>query len=1003
MIVAGGLSALAARLAELGSKRVLVLAPPSRRNVDNVVAALTGFGPVVFDGAQVHVPAEVVEAAGRALVASQADTMVAIGGGSAIGLGKALRLAHSVRFVAIPTTYAGSEMTTMFGITRSGDKQTGRDPRVRPDLVLHDVTLTAGMPIGLTVQSLCNSIAHVASAASTDSFDDVTRTEAFAAAAAVIRAIEDLLMAPTDRRAREHALRGAAACATAFDRGRAGLQHKLAHTIGGATGVDHAALHAVLLPQFLAHLRATRPAMLADLEHAIGRVELDSYLHDLVVRAGAPVSLDALGIKPEITRELLAGLSGAAISLEPLANRSDEDPPAAAVPAAIVLDAQHGLRPPGRAGRIDLGVEPFALLAGPHPRDAKRIVLALHGRGAEAGTITRRLREIAGHDPHTSIVGLRALDGADRWYGVRYAEPAAASTPEAIAAMARVKTAIAALRSVAEAETAPASRGRSAPLILAGFSQGACLALEVAARLRDEIAGVFAPCGARLGQSAEWPAPVGLPLAGVPIVLGAAAADRWIAHTDLDATAAWFRAAGAVVDVLDTQGDRHEITLAQRLRGRAVLTGTPATAGATGFGNTLTSEAIDGAVPPLQNTPRLDPHGLYAEQINGTGFTAPRVENHRTWLYRVRPSAQRRTFHSFVQPRVTGTFDGAPEINLTGFAPLSMPTDERDFVDGLTTVCGAGSAALRRGYAFHIYAANRSMERRAFYNADGDLLILPEHGALTVMTELGPLEVAPGHLAIIPRGIAFSVLLHGAAARGYVAEAFGRRFRLPDRGPIGSNGLADARHFHAPAAWFEDRLAPGFEIVGKLGGALHVATQDHSPFDVVGWHGNHVPFVYDLAAFSPSGNVRFDHGDPSVHTVLSAPLDEDGTHTLDLVTFPPRWDATTGTFRPPFFHRNVTAEINGIVRESPPPGSPFQPGVCFLTPPLTGHGISARAVEHSRGLDDATADRPIQLGVDSVWFQLESALAPVLTPWGVAHRLPDWAATWGSHPSTFTR
>ncbi|MBA3454957.1 MAG: homogentisate 1,2-dioxygenase, partial [Deltaproteobacteria bacterium] len=541
------------------------------------------------------------------------------------------------------------------------------------------------------------------------------------------------------------------------------------------------------------------------------------------------------------------------------------------------------------------------------------------------------------------------------------------------------------------------------PIVLAGFSQGACLALEVAARFPGLVAGVFAPCGARIGQSTEWAAPAGQPLTGVPVLLGAAEADRFIARADLEATAAWFRAAGANVDVVDTQGDRHEITLAQRLRGRSVLTGEPAREGATGFGNVLTSQAIEGAVPALQNTPRLHPNGLYAEQLNATGFTTPRADTHRTWLYRVRPSAQRRELLGFVQPRISATFDGAPEINLCGFAPLELPTDERDFVDGLTTVCGAGSARLRRGYAFHLYAANRSMERRALYNADGELLILPELGALTVMTELGALEVAPGQLAIIPRGIVFSVLLHGPAARGYVGEAFGRRFQLPDRGPIGSNGLADARHFRAPAAWFEDRLAPGFEVVGKLGGALHVATQDHSPFDVAGWHGNLVPFVYDLGAFSPSGNVRFDHGDPSIHTVLSAPLDEQGTHTLDLVTFPPRWDATTGTFRPPFFHRNVTAEINGIIRETAQPGSPFRPGASFVTPSLTAYGVSARAVEHSRTLNDAEADRPVQLGVDSLWFQLESALSPVLTPWGAAHRLPEWSATWGSHPSYFTR
>jgi homogentisate 1,2-dioxygenase len=188
-------------------------------------------------------------------------------------------------------------------------------------------------------------------------------------------------------------------------------------------------------------------------------------------------------------------------------------------------------------------------------------------------------------------------------------------------------------------------------------------------------------------------------------------------------------------------------------------------------------------------------------------------------------------------------------------------------------------------------------------------------------------------------------------------------------------------------------------VTAKLGGELAEATQDHSPFDVAAWHGDHVPYVYDLAAFCPAGNTAFDHGDPSIYTVLSAPLDEQGAHTLDLVVFPARWDATTGTFRPPFFHRNAVAEINGIVREHPPAGSPFQPGCCFITPSLTGHGVSATAVERSRAARDADADRPVHLGGTSLWFQLETALPPVLAPW--AEPLPDWPSTWGSHHSYF--
>jgi homogentisate 1,2-dioxygenase len=213
-------------------------------------------------------------------------------------------------------------------------------------------------------------------------------------------------------------------------------------------------------------------------------------------------------------------------------------------------------------------------------------------------------------------------------------------------------------------------------------------------------------------------------------------------------------------------------------------------------------------------------------------------------------------------------------------------------VDGLKTLGGAGSASLRRGYAVHLYTANRSMEDRAFTSADGDLLILPELGALTLLTELGALDVRPGELALVPRGIRFSVLLRDAVARGTVAEAFGRHFALPERGVVGSNGLADARHFRAPTPFYEDRLAPGYRITAKYGGVLHEARQDHSPYDVAGWRGSYAPYAYDLSLFSPVGNTRVDHADPSVHTVLGAPLDEPGTATLDLVAFVPRWDPT---------------------------------------------------------------------------------------------------------------
>jgi homogentisate 1,2-dioxygenase len=957
----GGLGDLARRLEELGTRRVLILCSPSRRYVDQVSAALEKFQPQVFAEAKVHVPREVLEAAERAL--GEADTLVAVGGGSAIGLGKALRLQHALRFAVVPTTYSGSEMTTIWGITSGGEKSTGRDPRVRPDLVLYDAALMASLPIKTTVQSLMNALAHPIGALGTGSLTGEDRAQAVAAAAALVRAMEDLLLFPGDLAAREAAMRAAAAAGAAIEKGKSGLQHASAHALGGALNLEHAGVHSVLLPQFVSLLRAREAALVDELERATGVRPLETRLHDLLVRAGAPTSLDGLEVDPAATRKLLEA-------------KPD-------LPAEMILDAQHGLRPTG--ARIELGPPPLAVLWGPPLDKARRAVLALHGRGAEAGGIVRRFSEIAG-DADTSVIGLRS--GSNRWYAVRYGEAGAGSNPEVEQALARVDAAMKAL-------------GRSLPrfsVTLAGFSQGACLALEYAARRGAGLAAVIAPCGARIGLPSEWGTATTL---NTKVLLGAGAGDAWVDPDRIEATAAWFRAAGADVEVLNNPGDRHDISPRQRLRARELILG-PRPEGAGGFGNTLESEALPGALSRRQNSPRRPPLGLYAEQLNGTGFTARRAENQRTWMYRVRPSSQRRPFAPLEHPRFGAGFEGrVPEINLTGFAPLPPPPEGRDFVDGLTTIAGAGSVALRRGCAVHLYCANRDMDRRAFYDADGDLLLVPQEGTLTVLTELGPLEVAPGHIAVVPRGLLFSVLLHGPLGRGYVAEAFGRHFQLPERGPIGANGLADARHFRAPAAFFEDRLAPDFRIVAKLGGRLHEASQDHSPFDVVAWHGNHLPFRYDLADFSPVGAGRFDHPDPSIHCVLSAPLDEAGVSSLDLIVFAPRWDVSQGTFRPPYFHRNPVSEINGIVREAPPPGSPFQPGCCFITPSLTAHGPGGKTVERVLALGDEQADRPAPPDTGGLWFQFETALPLSLTPWAEEHRLPDWPATWGSHRAHF--
>jgi homogentisate 1,2-dioxygenase len=293
------------------------------------------------------------------------------------------------------------------------------------------------------------------------------------------------------------------------------------------------------------------------------------------------------------------------------------------------------------------------------------------------------------------------------------------------------------------------------------------------------------------------------------------------------------------------------------------------------------------------------------------------------------------------------------------------------------------------------------MPDRSFANADGDTLIVPQHGTLDVRTELGILRVAPGEILLVPRGIRFAVALPDGAARGWMCETFGQRFRLPERGPIGSNGLADARHFLAPAAWYEDRVC-AHRIVTKLGGALFAATQDRSPFDVVAWHGTHVPFKYDLALFNAMGTVAFDHPDPSIHTVLTAPLDDHGRAAVDFVAFVGRWEVAEHTFRPPCFHRNAASEINGIVK-TPAPDHGYDPGCTFLTPLLTAHGVTTTTYEAVIARPDETADAPNRIPDDSLWIMFESALPFRTTRWARETELvdPSFAALFANPKSHF--
>ena len=397
-----------------------------------------------------------------------------------------------------------------------------------------------------------------------------------------------------------------------------------------------------------------------------------------------------------------------------------------------------------------------------------------------------------------------------------------------------------------------------------------------------------------------------------------------------------------------------------------------ATAGyQSGFGNQFATEALPGALPVGRNSPQRPPYGLYTEQFSGTAFTAPRHANRRSWLYRIRPAAVHGSFAPLGAGRLSARFDElACSPNPLRWNPPPLPRAPTDFLDGLATLGGNGSPDSHGGCAIHWYVANRSMAERFFYDADGELLIVPQQGALRLATELGVIDVAPQQVAVIPRGLRVRVELSEGSARGYVCENFGAPLKLPDLGPIGANGLANPRDFQTPVAWYEDR-AGDFELVAKFAGALWTARIDHSPLDVVAWHGNHAPYRYDLRHFNTLGSVSFDHPDPSIFLVLHSVSDTPGVDALDFVIFPPRWQVSQDTFRPPWFHRNVASEFMGLIAgvyDAKAQG--FAPGGASLHNCMTGHGPDAASYEKATHADTS---QPVAL-TDTMAFMFETRL-----------------------------
>jgi homogentisate 1,2-dioxygenase len=414
----------------------------------------------------------------------------------------------------------------------------------------------------------------------------------------------------------------------------------------------------------------------------------------------------------------------------------------------------------------------------------------------------------------------------------------------------------------------------------------------------------------------------------------------------------------------------------------------------TGSGGHFETEAVEGALPKGRNSPQRPAYGLYTEQLSGSSFTSPRHENRRSWLYRMRPTADHRPFVAYDGAGLfaPGTVKEPLAPNRLRWDPPKDLPESADFVDGMVTMLANRGPSDLEGVAVHLYRAGKSMTNRVFVDADGELLIIPQQGALRLFTELGRIDVTPGSVALIPRGVKFRVEVDGDS-RGYVAENHGLPFRLPELGPIGSNGLANPRDFETPVAWFEDKDEPT-EVIQKSLGSLWTTTLDHSPLDVVAWHGNYAPWRYDLSSFNVIGTISFDHPDPSIFTVLTSPSDVPGRANADFVIFPPRWMVAEDTFRPPWFHRNVMSEAMGLIHGAyDAKAEGFAPGGLSLHNLMSGHGPD---VESWRKASEAEL-KPAKIE-GTMAFMVETCWPYRPTAWALERAQHDYDQAWAGFP-----
>ncbi len=419
-----------------------------------------------------------------------------------------------------------------------------------------------------------------------------------------------------------------------------------------------------------------------------------------------------------------------------------------------------------------------------------------------------------------------------------------------------------------------------------------------------------------------------------------------------------------------------------------------------GFGSHWQSEALEGALPEGQNSPQKPPFGLYAEQLSGSAFTRARHQNFRSWLYRILPSAVHAPFEKVAHSGLNIEGNLRPQPTQLRWHAQRSPDNVTDFVAGIKTLLFNGAPSTHQGGAIHLYAANASMENTYFYSADGEFLMVPYEGDCELFTEFGRFHLSPGEVGVIPRGVRFQVKLHSNEIKGYICENYGSPFTLPDLGPIGSNGLANPKDFLIPHAAFEEKQGD-FRLLAKFDQQLWQAKIDHSPLNVVAWHGNYAPYKYDLAFFNTINTVSYDHCDPSIFTVLTSQSALPGVANIDFVIFPERWMVAEHTFRPPYYHRNVMSEYMGLIKGAyDAKGDGFVPGGGSLHNMMSGHGPDKESFEKGQN-----AKLVPEKQTQTLAFMFESCLPWTTTAFANDPRLlqSDYQACWQNIQPLFTK